>query len=402
MTEYDKILVTGATGNTGRHVVRQLHEMGVAVRALVRDPGTAGLPAGVEVVHGDLADPDSVRRAAEGTAAAFLLWPFRTAEGAAAAVDAIASHARRIVYLSAISASDGFWGEVEQLIEQSAKEWTFLRAGGMAVNTLMWADQIRVDGIVRWPYGQAARSLIHERDIADVAVLALTQDRHVGATYLLTGPEAVTQAEQVRIISEEAGQPARWVEEAPGAARKQLIAALGDPAFVDHAMAYWASLVTQPEPVTSTVQDVTGTPARTFRDWARDHADAFRSRSAADIASRYVALFQAGDMDAAVRLMAADVVRIAPLEPGADLAGLRGWPDIMANGRRLSAGYQIHNVGIEGPFVHASQFAVRFTFDETQTATGVRGTTTKISLYTVTDGAIAREEVFYHTPPHTA
>jgi uncharacterized protein YbjT (DUF2867 family) len=173
---------------------------------------------------------------------------------------------------------NGIWGEIEQLIEQSGLAWTFLRASGFAANTLAWADQIRDEGLVRWPYGGAARSLIHERDIADVAVRALTDDGHAGAKYVLTGPAAVTQAEQVRIIGEVTGHPVRWEELSPEVARQQLLAAWGDPGFVDHALDTWAGLVTEPEQVTRTVQEITGSPARTFREWATDHAADFRQR----------------------------------------------------------------------------------------------------------------------------
>ena len=280
------ILVTGATGNVGRHVATQLTAAGVTVRALSRDPSSSRLPAGVTAVPGDLTDPDSVRNAAAGADAAFLLWPFLTAQGAEAAVGAIAGQVRRIVYLSAISVHDGappeengVWGQVEQVIRQSGAEWTLLRAGGFAANALGWADQIRSDGVVRWAYGQAARSLIHERDIADVAVRALTDGKHAGAPYVLTGPEAVTQADQVRIIGEVTGLPVRWEEASPEAIREQMAVITGDRAFADRAMAYWFSLIDQPEPVTHAVEEITGVRARTFRDWARDHANDFLPQS---------------------------------------------------------------------------------------------------------------------------
>jgi uncharacterized protein YbjT (DUF2867 family) len=292
------ILVTGATGNVGRHITTQLRDAGVTVRALSRDPSSPRLPAGVTVSRGDLTDPDSLRNAAAqwgGADAAFLLWPFLTAQGAEAAVSAIAGHVRRIVFLSAISVHDGappeangVWGEVEHAVEQSGAEWTFLRAGGFAANALAWADQIRSDGVVRWVYGEAARSLIHERDIADVAVRALTDGKHVGAKYVLTGPEAITQADQARIIGEVTGLPVRWEEASPEAIREQLAAITGDRAFADQALAYWASLVTQPETVTHVVEEITGIRARTFRDWARDHVDDFRPRSPAEVVSRHV------------------------------------------------------------------------------------------------------------------
>jgi uncharacterized protein YbjT (DUF2867 family) len=278
-----RILVTGAAGNVGRHVAAGLAELGADVYALSRKPAVAS-PRGVTSVVGDLTDPDSLRRAVTGVDAVFLLWPFLTPEGADAAVHALASSARRIVYLSAISVRDeapveenGVWGRVEHAIERSGAEWTFLRAGGFATNTRMWADQIRTGDAVRWVYGDAARSLVHERDIADVAVRALTEGKHVGAKYVLTGPEAVTQADQVRFIGEAIGRPLRWEEIPVAVARDQLAAALGDASFAEGALVYWATLVEHPEPVTGTVPEVTGAPARTFAEWARDHAADFRS-----------------------------------------------------------------------------------------------------------------------------
>jgi uncharacterized protein YbjT (DUF2867 family) len=213
MTKHGRILVTGATGHIGHHVVAQLHGMGAAVRALVRNPGAANLPGGVEVARGDLTDPNTLDSALDGVESVFLLWPFFSAEAAPAVLDVIAKQAYRVVYVSSMSVQDdrdphgnGIWGEIEQVIGHSGVAWTFLRAGGLATNTLGWADQIRTEGVVRWPYGAAARSLVHERDIAAVAVRALTEDGHVGAKYVLTGPEAVTQAEQVRIIGEVIGR----------------------------------------------------------------------------------------------------------------------------------------------------------------------------------------------------
>lgn len=281
------IVVTGATGNVGRQVVAQLIDRGAQVRAVTRDPGSAGLPAGVEVVRGDLTDLASLEPHLKDADSVFLLWPFigqaAAAELAPSVVQALARHAPRIVYLSA-HVPDGqpgsWWATVERLIQDSGAGWTFLRPVGFATNTLMWADQIRTGNVVRWPYGSAARSLIHEHDIAAVAVRALTEDGHAGQKYVLTGPESITQADQVRIIGEETGHAVRWENLAPEEARQFLLAAWGDPGFVDSALAAWAAMATQPEPVTRTVQEITGAPARTFRQWAGDHADDFRPPSA--------------------------------------------------------------------------------------------------------------------------
>lgn len=277
------ILVIGATGNVGRQVVSQLLERGVAVRALTRDPAAADLPSGVEVVAGDLSDPSALERHAEGVDAVFLVWPFTSPEQAdelaPAVLEAIAPHARRVVYLSATPAAyepDSFWARVEQAIERSDAGWTFLGPSGFAANTRMWAEQIRSDGVVHWPYGEAARSLIHERDIAAVAVRALTEEGHGGQAYHLTGPETITQAQQVHAIGEAIGRPLRWEELSREAALEQLTDAFGDAPFAEGALITWAGCVDHPEEVTSTVEELTCAPARSFDEWARDHADDFR------------------------------------------------------------------------------------------------------------------------------
>ena len=283
MTEQPKILVTGATGTVGRQVVSQLLDTGSDVRALVRDPDSADLPGGVELLRGDLSDPASLAAALDSVGAVFLVWPFTSPEAATDiapdVVEMIAEQGRRIVYLSADAAGgkpESFWAKLERLVQHSAAEWTLLRPTGFAKNTLMWAEQIRTDGVVRWPYAEAARSLIHEADIAAVAVRALTQDGHTGQTYVLTGPETLTQTEQVDAIGEAIARPLRFEEISPDEARPGLVAALGDEAFADGALHAWATFVTQLERVTSTVQEITGTPARTLREWAADHADDFR------------------------------------------------------------------------------------------------------------------------------
>jgi uncharacterized protein YbjT (DUF2867 family) len=277
-----RVLVVGATGTVGRSVVSQLVGAGVAVRAVTRTPNAAGLPEGVEVVHAELSEPATLQAHLDGVAAAFLVWPFVTVreanELAPAVVDAIARHASRIVYLSAMAAeqAESFWAAVERAIEASGTAWTFLRPSGFAKNTLMWAEQIRRGDVVRWVYGRATRSLIHEADIAAVAVRALTEGNHAGATHVLTGPATVTQVEQVQAIGETISRPLRWEEVSPEVVREELIAAAGDPSFADRALDTWAGFVDDPEPVTSTVQDVTGVPARTFRQWASDHAAEFK------------------------------------------------------------------------------------------------------------------------------
>jgi uncharacterized protein YbjT (DUF2867 family) len=230
----------------------------------------------------------------------FLVWPFLTAEAAPALLRTVAKHARRIVYLSSMSVRDdrerqadpisAFHADVERLIERSGLEWTFLRPSGFATNTLLWAPQIRSGGLVRWPYAAARRSLIHEGDIAAVAARALTGDGHGAKKYLLTGPQALTHVEQVRTIGETIGRPLDYQEIPPRDARQHLLTAWGIPSLAarllparspvrrlaDGAIDAWATMVDEPEPVTSTVQEITAAPARTFREWTIGHADDFR------------------------------------------------------------------------------------------------------------------------------
>ncbi|MBN6033284.1 NAD(P)H-binding protein [Amycolatopsis sp. 195334CR] len=261
------VLVTGATGNVGGALLPLLLAEGVRVRALVRKP--ASLPDGVEQVIGDLTDPASIDTT--GVDAVFLVWPsFDTT----LAPDVVSRLAKRVVYLSA----DGvpFHAEVERAIEAAVPEWTFLRPSGFAANARIWTDQILAGDVVRWPFAEARRSLIHEHDIAAVAARALLDDGHAGQVYSFTGPESITQAEQVRLIGEALGRPLRFEELPVDAAREKLLASGWDPAFADGALEAWAEMVTNPEPVNQEVERITGKAPLSFRQWAIDRADAFR------------------------------------------------------------------------------------------------------------------------------
>ncbi|MBV2154111.1 SDR family oxidoreductase [Kitasatospora sp. SUK 42] len=277
----NRILAIGANGSVGRHVVAALAEGGHDVRALVRSRATSVLPEGVEAVEGDLADPESLAAAlGGGVDAVYLMWPGIPVQPRV--VELIAEHAERVVYLSADVADLAddepaviFHQEIERLIRHSGLGWTFVRAIDFAGNMLGWADQVR-EGVVRWPYGQARRSLVHERDIADVAVRALTEDGHEGAKYVVTGPESIAHAELARIIGEELGTEVRWEELAPETARERLTAAWGHAAFVESRLRAWESFTREPERVTDTVERVLGRPPHGFRSWVRDHAADFR------------------------------------------------------------------------------------------------------------------------------
>jgi uncharacterized protein YbjT (DUF2867 family) len=283
----NRILVIGATGNVGRKVISQLPATGVGVRALVRNPLTAGLPPHVEVVRGDLTVPETLDGCLDGIDTVFLVWTAPPAT-VAPALERIAKHARRIVFLSApLKTPHPFFQQpnpsrvlaeqIERLIETSGLEWTFLRPGMFAGDALgFWAPQIRAGDVVRWPYLAAPTAPIDERDIAAVAVRALCEDGHAGAEYVLTGPQSLSQFEQISTIGDVIGRSLRIEEMSPENARDELVTVLPMP-VINMLLACWAAAVGQPAFVTSTVAEITGAPAGRFRDWAADHAAKFRS-----------------------------------------------------------------------------------------------------------------------------
>jgi len=164
---------------------------------------------------------------------------------------------------------------VEELIEKSGMRWTMLRPGPFALNYRhWWAPQIRSGDLVRWFHGDAQTAAVHERDIAAVAVRALCDQRHDGQDYVVTGPESLTQREQLAIIGESVGRRLVFDEVSPDTARREVIAAW-PPRVADMLLSAYAAAVDRPAFITSTVEAVTGTPARTFREWANDHATDF-------------------------------------------------------------------------------------------------------------------------------
>ncbi|MFG1909059.1 NAD(P)H-binding protein [Kribbella sp. NPDC048928] len=393
------ILVTGATGRVGRHVVDGLRAAGVSVRALVRTPERADLPRDVELIQGDINDPGAVKRAADGVDAAFLLWPSFSAYGAAEVVRELP---RRVVYLSSLNAAPGsVWGDVEELLK--GKDWTFVRPSGFAVNAQGWAGDFRTGEVVRVASPEASRSLIHEQDIAAVCVLALLGEHHIGRSYDITGPEALTQSEQIETIARVVGKPMR-VEAMPDDVARQAMLDLGaDPILAESSIAYFAALVDNPEPVTTTVAELTGRPARPFTTWAQDHAPEFRTPpttpSTAEVARLYVDALKGGRLDEALALTSPDVVRVAPLETDGEEIELKGTEAILENADRLTADLVYDHIDVLGPLVLDNHFAIRFIFTHHNPRTGAPAHTTKLSLCTVTAGQITREEVFYYTPP---
>jgi uncharacterized protein YbjT (DUF2867 family) len=282
------ILIIGGSGNVGRHLVDGLAAARVPFRVMSRNPDAAGLPASVEVVRGDLASPETLDACLRDVEKVFLVW-VAPVSAAAGALDQIAKQARRVVFLTApLKTPHPFFQQpnpsravaerVEHLIQSSGVEWTFLRAGMFAGNARhFWGAQIRSGDLVRWPYLAAPTAPVDERDLAAAAVRLLCDDRHAGAEYVLTGPQSLTQVEQVLTIGRAIGRALQVEEMTPEEARTELLAVLGSPGLINTLLDAWGAALGQPAFVTSTFEELTGTPARTFLQWATDNAATFRA-----------------------------------------------------------------------------------------------------------------------------
>ncbi|MBB5955063.1 uncharacterized protein YbjT (DUF2867 family) [Saccharothrix tamanrassetensis] len=273
------ILVTGATGNVGRHVVDLLVKEGVRPRALTRNPDKAGLPADVETVKGDLTKPDELPL--DGVTAAFLL-PVLEGDRAADLARAFLERARdlrRVVFLSTDAVAVQRPGSnephqsVEKVIEAAGVEWTHVRPGEFMSNKMIWAETIRRENVVRAAYPDAIGTPIHEVDIAEVAVRALLDDGHAGRAYRLSGPEALTTRQQVAAIGEGLGREIRYEALTYGQARATLIRDVGLPwDIAEYMMGYYAQFNEEPADLLPTVEQVIGRRGRTLARWAADHA----------------------------------------------------------------------------------------------------------------------------------
>jgi len=282
-----RVLVIGGTGNIGSKVIAQLTTAGTHVRAMVRNPDTAAMPPQVEVFGGDLTLPNTLHTCLQDTDAVFLVWT-APAEAAASALNLITSQVKRIVYLSApIHTPHPFFQaslpnpmsvlheEIEGLIRNSGIEYTFLRPGMLASNAIhWWAPQIRKSDLVRWPYLDAFTAPIDEADIASVAVCTLLQNGHAGSDYILTGPQSLSQFEQISIIGQAIGRKLKIEEILPEEAQRNWNTSW--PAFIRNMLLKsWAAAVGKPAYVSNAVAEVTGTPARSYFVWASGHAQLF-------------------------------------------------------------------------------------------------------------------------------
>ncbi|MEE1942401.1 NAD(P)H-binding protein [Streptomyces sp. TRM 70361] len=270
------VLVTGATGNVGRPLVERLLADGHRVRALTRDPARASLPAGAEAVAGDLADTESLPPAFAGADAAHLIGfggddfaPLPN--GPEIVALARKSGVRRVTVLRGDLAK----GPLEEAVEASGLEWTRLSPVEFMSNTLEWAESVRTEGTVREGFGDAPSALVHDADIAAVAATALTRGGHSGKEYPITGPQALTIRDRVRIIGEVLGREVRFAE----LSQDEVVARWRAEGWSEPDIDFFLAMRTDPPEtgytVRPAVEEVTGRPARTFAQWVREHAAAF-------------------------------------------------------------------------------------------------------------------------------
>jgi uncharacterized protein YbjT (DUF2867 family) len=274
---HNLVLVTAATAPVGRSIVEQLVAMGHPVRALTRDPEKANLPAGAEVVAGDLSDAESLAAAFQNVSSVFLL---AAVPGFAPTFLKTAQEAGvcRIVFQSSGAIVDGtdeqpnpiaaFHYDIERQIRESGLDWTFLRLEVASADALQWAfdvpAQLKAGDVVRGPYAEAAGSPMHPIDLAAVAIVALTREEHAGKIYHLTGPQSLTHREQIQLIGEALGRSLRYEEWDEEQAR----AAISPYAPADVLFETWKRHIGTPAPVIDTVQRLTGRPPRSVKAWA--------------------------------------------------------------------------------------------------------------------------------------
>jgi uncharacterized protein YbjT (DUF2867 family) len=204
-------------------------------------------------------------------------------------IERIATYARRIVYLTApLKTPHPFFQQpnpsraiaerIERVIEQSSLAWTFVRAGMFAGNARhFWGPQIRAGGVIRWPYLNAPTAPTDERDIAAIVVRALCGDGLARAEYVVTGPQSLTQAEQIQTIGRAIGRSLHVEEMTPDQARSELLPILGSPVFINMLLTAWRAALGQPAFVSATFAELIGRTPRSFFEWATDYAAEFRA-----------------------------------------------------------------------------------------------------------------------------
>lgn len=270
------ILVTGATGTIGRHIINSLLATGQQVRALTRDPDAATLPGGVEVVTGDLTRPETLHTVFDGVRAAHLISASGDDHTPLSTGAEIAALATRAGVQRATVISPGPEGSIEQALAASPLEWTLLWPIDYMANTMGWSQAIRDDGVVREPYGSRKTASVDESDIGAVAAHILVNGGHNGQAYKLTGPQALTPADKVNALATATGRPLNFAELTDDQARDLWRSQGWSEEGIEFMLTMWATVPDSVGHVNSSVETILGRAPRSFAQWATEHANDFR------------------------------------------------------------------------------------------------------------------------------
>jgi uncharacterized protein YbjT (DUF2867 family) len=280
------ILVTGATGNTGRAIVDALVERGASVRAMVRAEADRGkLRPEVEGVVADFDDSAAIEAALDGAERAYLVTPSseqaeqRQKRFADLAAKAGTGH---LVVLSQLGAQERspdrflrYHGAVEEHVRDLGIGYTFLRPNLYFQGLLTFAGSISAEGTFYAPIGDAPVSAVDVRDIAAVAAVALTESGHEGATYTLTGPEGITHAQIAAALTAALGRTVTFTDVPPQAfavSIRQLLPPWQVDGLIEDYAHYRRGEAAAVSPV---VEEVTGRAPHSIDQFARDYAAAF-------------------------------------------------------------------------------------------------------------------------------
>jgi uncharacterized protein YbjT (DUF2867 family) len=280
-------LITGATGNNGREIVKQLVAAGQSVRILVRDPQKAGdLKAlGVEMTTGDLDHPESLDRALQGIEKALLL-PANSFQQVAQERNFIDAAKRagtqHIVKFSAAGVAIdspiailNWHAQAEQYLEQSGIAFTHLRPTFFMQNLLQFAAPSQNE--VYLPFADAAIAMVDIRDIAAVATAVLTETSHTCKAYTITGTEALTMNQAVEQISQVRSNLLKYVA-VPLEGFKQGLLKWGQPEWLAEALTDLFTTIGQgaQSATTQTIADVAKKQPISFAQFTQDYASVFK------------------------------------------------------------------------------------------------------------------------------